>query len=195
MGRLNTPELSSSSQPSIDRDFKLAEYKALREEILKRIEFQYQLVSLTLIIAGTMLALGLDPGSPHHILLVFPVIAVCLAGIWAHNIQAPRRISAYIQETIESRFNVGGWEGTIAKERYTVSWSKGILSSGVIFLFTELVAVILGLLKIGDLESVLRDGVLAVLVVCDVVSIVLTLFLIWPTLRRKKLKDSSGKVF
>jgi hypothetical protein len=41
-----------------DPDFALAEYSALRDEILKRIEFQNQIVNLTLIVAGTAVSVA-----------------------------------------------------------------------------------------------------------------------------------------
>ena len=43
--------------------FLLAEYAALRAELLKRIELQHQLISLTLIVFGTMLSFGLQTRS------------------------------------------------------------------------------------------------------------------------------------
>ena len=56
-----------------------AEYKALRDEILKRVEFRYQLLNITLISAGTLLGAGLNANSAP-VLLVYPILAAFLAG-------------------------------------------------------------------------------------------------------------------
>ncbi|HXM48658.1 MAG TPA: hypothetical protein VN956_12500 [Pyrinomonadaceae bacterium] len=53
-GVVERPAGYSAEQFELD----LAEYKALRNEILKRSEYRYQLVSLNLIIAGTIFTLG-----------------------------------------------------------------------------------------------------------------------------------------
>jgi hypothetical protein len=125
----------------------LAEYSALRQEILKRIEARYQLISLTLIIAGTILTFGLQPDSPSAILFVFPILSAFLASIWSHNLRMIRRVSNFIRDHIEAKYIATGWEGAIKDEVYSLSWLSGIIASSGIFLGTEIITLMLGLLK------------------------------------------------
>ena len=51
--------MSDQKVNNIDnKDFALAEYSALRDEILKRTEFQNQLLNLTLLMAGTSVSVS-----------------------------------------------------------------------------------------------------------------------------------------
>lgn len=91
--------------------FLLAEYAALRAELLKRIELQHQVISLTLIIFGTMLSFGFQAHS-SSIVLLYPVLALFLAASWAHNGRAIRDLVLYIRDQIEAAVggNNFGWE-------------------------------------------------------------------------------------
>jgi hypothetical protein len=136
----------STNTPTSARAIELvvAEYSALRDEIMKRSEFRYQITSLTVIAAGTIFTFGLQLDSPASILLVYPVLALFLAGIWAHNVRASRMVAIYIKENIENKVAGLGWESWLAKKQFSI---LGILSTIGIFLSTQVVAVILGLLK------------------------------------------------
>ena len=57
-----------------------AEYTSLREEIIKRIEIQHQLLSLALIAPGTVLAIGFQSGSAS-LLFVYPVLGMFLSAV------------------------------------------------------------------------------------------------------------------
>lgn len=50
-------------------------YKALRDEIVKRLEFRYQIINLTLVVAGTFLTIGVQANMPASVLLVYPLLA------------------------------------------------------------------------------------------------------------------------
>lgn len=85
-------------------DFALVEYSSLREEILKRIELQHQLVSLALIVAGTIATVGVQFDSAIT-LLAYPFIAFCLASLWIRNNASMRQIGSYIMLNIETLFD------------------------------------------------------------------------------------------
>lgn len=70
------PEMNSSLPPSdIDSTtFALNEFNALNNEIVKRLEIQYQFIALTLIVAGTFLSLGSQANTTPVVLLVYPII-------------------------------------------------------------------------------------------------------------------------
>lgn len=99
-----------STKNSDDNAFALAEYSALRDEILKRIETQNQILNLTLIIVGTLVSVGYQLSNGPIILLVYPLIALVLSANWEQNNLRIRQIGVYIRERIESRTSSGGWE-------------------------------------------------------------------------------------
>src|SRR5215213_9015593 len=103
-----------SDQKSVNnidnKDFALAEYSALRDEILKRIELQHQILNLALIIAGTVISVGFQFSNGPIILLIYPPIALVLSAGWEQNNLRIRQIGAYIRERTEPRSSSGGWE-------------------------------------------------------------------------------------
>jgi hypothetical protein len=80
VGKPNGP---SKNAPEVDQ-FMLAEYNALRDELLKRAEFQQQILSLTLVIFGTILTFGLQVHSAS-IILLYPLLSLFLAASWRHD--------------------------------------------------------------------------------------------------------------
>ena len=150
--------------------YAMAEYSALRDEILKRSEFRYQILSLNVVIFGTILTFSLQSNTSAYILFVFPVLAYCLAGIWAHNLRGTRRLSRYIREHIANKFDIIGWESDIQKEpRFSPIWSSLTLSTSGIFLGTEIITTVLGLIR--STFTTLDYA----LVVCNSIVILLTL--------------------
>src|SRR5579871_3179802 len=87
-----------------------AEYKALRDEMLNRINFRYQLLNLTLIIAGTLLAAGVHADVSAAVLLIYPLLAAFLAAGWVHNGNTIVPLSQYIRDELEAKYSGLGWE-------------------------------------------------------------------------------------
>jgi len=89
----------------------VAEYTTLRDEIVKRIEIQHQLVSLALIAPGTVLALGFQTSSAS-LMLAYPLLGMFLSAVWLSNSIAIHDIAAYIADQIQSRVgeNFSFWE-------------------------------------------------------------------------------------
>jgi len=182
---MNTETTSPKSDSPEKVQLIIAEYNALRAEIIKRSEFRYQILSLTLIIAGSILTFGLQPASPSQILFVFPILGCFLVGVWAHNVLGPRRLAAFIREHIESRFDSWGWETEIENESYTLSWLSGIIASSGIFLGTEIITLVLGLLKSTF------TPIDVVLIVLDSLAIIITLILLRSTTQKPKQRKVS----
>ena len=92
-------------------DLLVAEYTALRDEIVKRIEIQHQLVSLALIAPGTVLAIGFQTSSAS-LMLLYPLLGMFLSAVWLSNSFALHDIAAYIANQIRSRVgaNLSIWE-------------------------------------------------------------------------------------
>jgi hypothetical protein len=158
--------LAKLPKPSLD--FLLAEYSALRSEILKRGEMQFQLVSLCVIAVGTFLALGSTTA-----ILTYPILAMFLAAAYAQNELRLRQVSAYIKVRIEEKLldNDLGWQHAYASTANTrKSRSLRPLASRGIVIGTQALALLVSAL--GQ-QLYLEDIVLLVL---DSLALLLTLF-------------------
>ena len=88
----------------------MKEYDNLRAEILKRIELMHQLISLGLIVPGTIFAFGFQTQDATLILL-YPLLAFILSLLWSQHDRRTREIGYYIHTQIETRLTEAlGWE-------------------------------------------------------------------------------------
>ena len=128
--------------------FHLAEYGALRAEILKRTDIQHQLLSLSLIALGTFVTIGIE--SSATLLLVYPILAMFLAASWSHHDIRISQLGAFIRMRHEANFfgEQGGWEcfHPSSAEGKTVGSRIGLASRGIL-IGSQILAVTLGLLK------------------------------------------------
>lgn len=87
--------------------FLLAEYNALRDEILKRTEIQHQLISLTLIAAGTFITINVPTA-----ILTYPILGLFIAAAWKQSDSTIANLGAYIGTHIEDAFlgDQQGWQ-------------------------------------------------------------------------------------
>lgn len=142
--------------PGKEADFLLAEYKALRDEILKRLEMQHQLISFALVAAGGLFAAGITNWSAVPPLL-YPLLSLFLAVSWTlHDIRIGE-MGMYIRGRIEAQLlgHAHGWEHLrFAQDARAVThhgWhSRGALRS--IFASTQALAVLLAWLM-GSLPA------------------------------------------
>ncbi|HEY0071757.1 MAG TPA: hypothetical protein VGE04_17475 [Chloroflexia bacterium] len=150
------------------------EYKALRDEILKRIEFVYQTVTIILIVAGTFLSVGTQPGIPSVLLLIYPVLAFSILINWAYHIDLILQTGRYIRENIENAVPGLGWETYQYTTRKTASGSVlGSLPMGMLVLVTQCLATGLALLKLGT------TPIEIIMLVVSLLSIAATAKLTW----------------
>ena len=105
--------MSKTSPPLLStQEFLMEQYKILREELIKRTEFQYQVIGLSFVSFGTLLTIGMGKMSAS-IMLVYPFLALFLAAVWSQNDVLIRQIRAYIIESVENNvtdFNIQAWE-------------------------------------------------------------------------------------
>ena len=85
----------------------LAEYSALRIEMLRRIDMRQQVLTFTLVIAGTLLTFGLQT---NVILLIYPILALFLANSWTQHDNRIGEIAVYIRNEIEPLLKGVNWE-------------------------------------------------------------------------------------
>jgi len=140
----------------------VAEYAALRDEILKRVEIRFQLTSLTIIIAGTLITAGLQKDMPASVILVYPILCVFLASSWVHHGTGLMRIGVYIRECHETRLDGSMWESYQKVHLHKTKFPGllNLVASGGIFLSTQAIAVILALFKLSftPIEMILLVG-------------------------------------
>ena len=115
--------------------FHLAEYAALRGEIVARTGIQHQLILALLTAAGVFLGIGIED-SPE-MTAAFPALATFLAVAWVQSDLRVREIGEYIKDKIEPAMlgvGQGGWQASMPQRR--VSFTR--LGSWGLILATEL---------------------------------------------------------
>lgn len=181
--KLNTKtqsnHLTNTTNVTSERDFSLleAEFTALKDEILERSRFQHQLVSLNLIATGTFLGVGLRPGVPASILLVWPFLTMFIAVAWEFNDFHIGRIGLYIKTDLEEKTALG-WEHFIDSlpETWRLPfWSSIFFHARGLFLGTQILMVVLASLG-TDFKKI--DVILYCL---DLAAIVATFLLLRPS--------------
>ncbi len=95
----------------------IAEYSALRQEILARSQAQNQIITISLLVSGTLLTLGLTHERGSSAFLVLPAILFFLALGWSRHDLVIKRIGGYQRYCIESRVCGIGWEEFLQKVR------------------------------------------------------------------------------
>ena len=148
--------------------FVIAEYTALRAEILQRAVFEHQLIALTLILVGTLLTIGLQPNSPAAILLIYPILVTFIAAEWSFNNMRIFQMGIYIRDELEKKWGGLGWEQFFRSPEGQTRLSKlkitGVFSARGIFVLTQLVTIGIALMlwsKFTTVEIVLLvfDGI------------------------------------
>ena len=95
---------------SQNTDFLVAEYSALRNEIVKRMEMRHQFVIYALVVAGAFLSLGAQKEVSFIVPLMYPVLAFFLAWGWTHNDIRVAELGVYIQEEVEDKLGLKMWQ-------------------------------------------------------------------------------------
>ncbi len=149
------------------------EYNSLRGEILKRIELRQQIISITLTLAGIFLSFGL---STDTVALIYPPLAAFLSIAWAQNDFRIRDLATYIRENLETAPIGLGYETYVQRVRSNNkklgAWRFVVISHTGIFIFTQLMAVGIELLKSMPIVLTPLEWVLLVV---DFVSILVVL--------------------
>ena len=154
-------------------DFLIAEYATLRDEVLKRIELQHQLVSLALIATGTLVTICVQASTT--VALAYPILGLFLAAAWSlHNVRV-WQMGNYIREEIEENFldSDQGWEHVRPKGRAVKLGPLPLHGARSIFVGTQVLAVFVTLL----ISTFPTEDV--VLLVLDGMVIMLTIVLLW----------------
>ncbi|MFI6030846.1 hypothetical protein [Amycolatopsis magusensis] len=89
----------------------VAEYVSVRAEILKLIELQSQLVSLTVVTVGAALGVAVQTKNPN-LAFIYSLLALILGIMWLNHAHAISRCAEYLSQHFEPRFGnrVLDWE-------------------------------------------------------------------------------------
>ncbi|HKW22102.1 MAG TPA: hypothetical protein VJO13_12040 [Ktedonobacterales bacterium] len=101
-----TPDGDSPLPVEQEVAVRLAEYATLRAEILKRFEVHFQLISLTIVAAGTLLFAGVQSADRRVgavLLLSYPFLAFLFASVWGHSDRRIAQLGHYIRTRVEPR--------------------------------------------------------------------------------------------
>lgn len=123
----------------------LAEYSALRSEILKRMDMRQQILTFTLVIAGTVLSFGVQEDVSSVVLLLYPILALFLATAWTQNDTRIWDIAEYIKNYIEPNLSGTNWENYVYNKNRIRKVRPLELTAVGVFLITEVLAVVLAL--------------------------------------------------
>jgi hypothetical protein len=168
----------------------VAEYTSLREEILKRIELRYQLLTIIITAFGAILAFGSQLKSAILIFL-YPLLALCSMIIWLSNKYDIGQISSYIKG-IESKMGKENlnWESQRAlierqgMERLLSYGSRGF------FIITQLLALAIGIVMLTtypEANNTVADVCAFLAALCFVATLLLLFF---DNRRDKRMKMS-----
>jgi hypothetical protein len=196
---MRSPEEQGSSAG--DRTLLLAEYSALRTEILKWMEIQSQVITLAIIALGTILTVGLQSQVKNgSLMLTYPPLAMFLSIVWFHTDYRIRQTGMYIKVQIESQVGANNlnWEHYMDSYRHSGKDKLYSLTSKAIFVGTEFLAIIVGVsttpFKATFLAVLLRESppsltsVSNVLLGLAILSLLVTLSLYRPAIQQRPSK-------
>jgi uncharacterized membrane protein YphA (DoxX/SURF4 family) len=135
-------------------------YDALREEILEHMRRNGQILALTVLALGTLIAAGVQFHNAA-LVLIYPIIATSLAFMWVAEDQGIEGVGAYIREKIEKPLQTKQyvyWEHWIAGQRLLKLRYRITLL--IFYVSSEAVSLIIAGYMSADIENAL--GALAV---------------------------------
>jgi hypothetical protein len=151
-------------------DLVVAEYSALREEILKRSELQHQLLALTAAATGAFWAI-----KTPSILFLHPILVMFLALAWTNHNVWILRAAVYIRTYVEEQHREIRWEHHLDEQRRTAGWwssDRVFAAVGGMFLVTETVTLLLGVSLLSDRPSYVEASALLAGVLASLVTLV-----------------------
>lgn len=139
MTKIQSDALPASPTLSEAQDrFLMAEYSALRAEIIARTTIQHTLIQIALVAVAAILGFGLEQKSATAILL-YPILAMLLAAAWKQSNLRIGQIGMYTKDKIESALGGNmGWEHYL--ETHPDYFST--FAPGGIFITTQVVAIL-----------------------------------------------------
>lgn len=176
----------SSQQPQeqsdISHDLIIAEYTALRDEILRHTDIQHQLITIALLTFGTLMAAGIQFKNTS-IILIYPILALFLCANWFSYAYGVDMLGHYIESHIEVTVGTKniGWESH--SRGHSIPHSLLVfLSARGIFPVTQVIALIVGVSLID-----FNPWLFLVALLSTIVCIIFVLAIAWAQRGRKRL--------
>lgn len=122
----------------------VAEYQSLRDEIIKLIELQSQLVLITVAAFGTVVSVGVQ-GEDGRIILVHPLLSIILGISWINHAHSICRCARYLRR-VEARVGSDtlGWEHFVQDNPPRAPW-LGYWGVRLMFPASSVLAVVQGI--------------------------------------------------
>jgi positive regulator of sigma E activity len=179
-----------ASLSEIEQNFLLSQYSALREEVLKRIEIQHQLILGALVAIGTVLTVNTQSGS-SAILLLYPFLAMFLTLAWSQNDHRNREITQYLAKK-EKLFLTDaslGWEHSRTSSRLWIFGSRKVAAARGVFVGSQIFTLLLYWLKLRSMnQSISQDE--SILLFCSALVTVLSFLIIGFPSRHQKSRPN-----
>jgi hypothetical protein len=166
-GRVMNTEIPQAPVPqttaqNVDSSIRLAEYTALRADILKEVEIQNRLITFTIAIAGAIITISLSTPTnlpktlSSTVLFIYPLVGMIFAAGWVQSNGKINRINTYIRKTLMSYLQDLGWEEYLYNE-YTSKGLKSFKLFNVLYIYgvfggSQLLTIILGLFLINSIN-------------------------------------------
>lgn len=199
-------EKSNETKNLGNTDFSLAEYNNLRNEIVARVGIEHQLISISLIALGALLAVGLKTEN-ISLFLLYPALITVLAAMWRDNQIRIGEISSYIRNRIAKKVGEDniGWE--VAQNLFYTGKSKQqhklltLLGKRGSFIGIEILVIVAGL-SVAKFEIMHFDITEIISLAIGIISLIITSMVLVlpmkipevPTLPHKHHVDASEQV-
>lgn len=178
-------------------DLTLAEYKALRDEIVKRIELRQHVIIATVTLAGVLLSIGMRWRSTM-IVMLYPPIATLLAIAWVHHDKAIGAMGKFIHDKVEIRLEHYGWQRDKVSRRKAGKKRYSPMAYCGAIIFTQITAIFIGFRIFGQPETPEQtafpkpsEELFYLLVALDVALTILVGIFMWQSVNRDPKEGKS----
>jgi hypothetical protein len=170
--------LKADNNQEHNREECLAEFSALRNEMLSLLDKRHQILLYTLTAAGVFIVAGVRDIVSPPVILIYPLFSIFLINMWAHIDLRIGQIGDYIRENVEGNLPGLHWENYLRqlyKEQQGKPFKNLIEYYTIgIFFFSQFLAIVIGLFlqvapypqvekEIGGIWNPLLSGVLIIL--------------------------------
>ncbi|MBO0790312.1 MAG: hypothetical protein J2P36_05110, partial [Ktedonobacteraceae bacterium] len=162
---------------NLQESIQTEEYRALREEIIKRVGARQGMWSTLLVLSGTLLTVGVQPELSAWTAALYPLISLCLALNWSHNDLRITQLTWYIHQQVERPLGLVGWESYRARaarqRRHLLANTSGFHSYAAqgVFAITQLLASGIGVTRLAQSGQV---GLAVLAGIVDLAATILT---------------------
>ncbi|MDB5348635.1 MAG: hypothetical protein JWP89_7012 [Schlesneria sp.] len=169
--------MTVSSPSPTSQSARLAEFTALRAEILLRIQLRSQLLAIAMSAFAGLFALSGNSAFPREILLIYPFLALFISHEWTYHDLRIRTIGGYIKSNIEPLIDGLGWQHSLDDTRAGRSYRLTSAGAGGVLVCGSVLTLAAALADYATLLG--RYGsIIWLMVLSDLVAIGITLVLL-----------------